>query len=145
MRRNNDRMLLESLIRKYGKNSVVKAVNEMEETNNHLLRASVDIFKEIDLNDNTDAADIIRRLELYILRRNGIIYTPGPKHILRTRRANETAELKSRGQENINYRFTDYLINRICKGDINRALEICPDIEPYIDGCDGKYNYFYRW
>lgn len=29
MRRNNDRLLLESLVKKYGKNSVVKAINEM--------------------------------------------------------------------------------------------------------------------
>lgn len=29
MRRNNDKMLLESLVRKYGKASVVKAINEM--------------------------------------------------------------------------------------------------------------------
>ena len=29
-RRNNDRMLLESLVRKYGKNGVVKAINEMK-------------------------------------------------------------------------------------------------------------------
>lgn len=35
MRRNNDKMLLESLVRKYGKNGVVKTINEMEETNNN--------------------------------------------------------------------------------------------------------------
>lgn len=29
MKRNNDKMLLESLVRKYGKNSIVKAINEM--------------------------------------------------------------------------------------------------------------------
>lgn len=29
-RRNNDRMLLESLVRKYGKNSLVKAINELK-------------------------------------------------------------------------------------------------------------------
>lgn len=29
MRRNNDKMLLEGLVRKYGKNSIVKAINEM--------------------------------------------------------------------------------------------------------------------
>ena len=145
MRRNNDRMLLESLVRKYGKNGVKNAINEIEETNNHLLRASIDVFKEINLNDKTDSTGTLRRLELFILRRNGIIYTPSPKHILRTRRANETNELTSRGQENINYRFTDYLINYLCKGNINRAMELCPDIEPYIDECDGKYNDQYRW
>ena len=32
MRKNNDRMLLESLVRKYGKNSLVKAVNRLNET-----------------------------------------------------------------------------------------------------------------
>ena len=28
MKRNNDRMLLESLVRKYGKNSIIRAINE---------------------------------------------------------------------------------------------------------------------
>lgn len=35
MKRNNDRMLLESLIRKYGKNSLVKAINELKSETYH--------------------------------------------------------------------------------------------------------------
>lgn len=35
MRRNNDRMLLESLVRKYGKNSIVKAINELKSETYH--------------------------------------------------------------------------------------------------------------
>ena len=35
MRKNNDRMLLESLVRKYGKNSLVKAINELKSETYH--------------------------------------------------------------------------------------------------------------
>lgn len=38
MKRNNDRMLLESLVRKYGKTSVVKAINEMNWNNNPIAK-----------------------------------------------------------------------------------------------------------
>lgn len=42
MKRNNDRMLLESLVRKYGKNSIVKVINEMAHNKPYVTKDNVE-------------------------------------------------------------------------------------------------------
>ena len=45
MKRNNDRVLLESLIRKYGKNGVKRAINEM--THPHPVKIDDDVISDV--------------------------------------------------------------------------------------------------
>ena len=58
MKRNNDRMLLESLVRKYGKNNVKNAIRRINENDN------ADKNNELNESTFTDAVNILKNEQL---------------------------------------------------------------------------------
>ena len=125
MRRNNDRMLLEGLIRKYGKNSVVKAINEMEEKGKAL-----SIFVDYVVENPKDL-----RKEIICFRKNGIIAIEYEDERF------DNMEFKAVSEKS-KYALTDYMLNLYNDGDLEMIKDYWPELLPYVDGCDGAFiNY----
>ena len=125
MKRNNDKMLLESLIRKYGKNSVVKAINEMEE---NLKELSIYVDYVVD-----NSMDL--RKEIICFRKNGIIA------IEDSEAAYDNMELIAVSEKS-KYALTDYMLNLYNDGDLEMIKDYWPELLPYVDGCEGTFiNY----
>jgi hypothetical protein len=123
MKRNNDRMLLESLIRKYGKNGITRAINEMSHDHD-AIEISVDYVP----NDDAEIFGDIR-----CFRKNDIKAVYDENVVW----DNMTFIARS---ERAKYALTDYMLNYYNYGDIAMIEEYWPELLPYVDGCEGTFN-----
>ena len=129
MRRNNDRMLLESLVRKYGKNGVVKAINEMEE---NLKELSIYVDYVVD-----NSMDL--RKDIMCFRKNGIIA------IYNDEKRYDNMEFVAISEKS-KYALTDYMLNIYNDGDLDMIEQYWPELLPFVDNCDGAFiNYENRF
>ena len=122
MRRNNDKMLLESLVRKYGKNGVVKAINEMEE---NLKELSIYVDYVVD-------NSMQLRKDVMCFRKNGIIA------IYDNEERYDNMEFVAISEKS-KYALTDYMLNTYNDGDLDMIKEYWPELLPYVDGCEGAF------
>lgn len=120
--RNNDRALLESLVRKYGKAGVRKAINEMSQK----YKTPITIFVDYVVDDEDVANDID------CFRQNGI------KAVFDEDVAWNNMKFVARS-ENAKYALTDYMLNYYNQGDISMIEDYWPELLPYVDGCEGTF------
>lgn len=122
-------MLLESLIRKYGNNGVVKAINEMEE---NLKELSIYVDYVVD-----NSMDL--RKDVMCFRKNGIIaiYDEEERY--------DNMEFVAISEKS-KYALTDYMLNLYSYGDLDMIEQYWPELLPYVDGCEGTFiNYDNRF
>ena len=125
VKRNNDRMLLESLLRKYGKNNIVKSINEMEE---HLKELSIYVDYYVD-----NSMEL--RKDIMCFRKNGIIA------IYNDEEQYDNMEFVAISERS-KYALTDYMLNMYNDGDLDMIKEYWPELLPYVDGCESTFvNY----
>lgn len=123
-KRINDKVLLESLVRKYGKNGVVKAINEMEE-NLEPITVTVDYVPD-------DSMQV--RKDIMCFRKNGIKAEFDDDAVWDNMEFTVVSEESKRA-------LVDWLINYYLD-DIELIDEYWPELLPYVDSCDGAFiNY----
>ena len=115
-------MLLESLVRKYGKNSLVKAINEMEES---LKELSIYVDYVVD-------NSMQLRKDVMCFRKNGIIaiYDDEERY--------DNMEFVAISEKS-KYALTDYMLNIYNEGDLDMIEQYWPELLPYVDDCEGTF------
>ena len=130
MRRNNDKMLLESLVRKYGKNSVKNAINEMNNHNNAFIK-NLPVFFE-DEDDKNELLDYFEENGIKVICKPGDFGEYICSFICSTR--------------NSKLVLVDFLVRFYYDGDIKQFKhELLPDypyISAYIDASDGAFKLY---
>ena len=124
MRRNNDKMLLESLVRKYGKNGVKNAINEMEEQ-----LEPITIYIDYVVDDSMQL-----RKDIMCFRKNGI------KAECEIEEQFDNMELTAISEKS-KYALVDWLLSYYLD-DVDLIEEYWPELLPYVDDCEGAFvNY----
>lgn len=123
MKRNNDKMLLESLVRKYGKNGVKNAINEMEK---NLKELSIRVDYAVD-------NSMQLRKDKMCFRKNGI------KAIYDDEEQFDNMEFIAISEKS-KYALTDYMLNIYNDGDLDMIKEYWPELLPYVGDCEGTFD-----
>ena len=121
-RKMTDRMLLEGLVNKYGKNNIVKAINEMEES---LKELSIYVDYVVD-------NSMQLRKDVMCFRKNGIIaiYDDEERY--------DNMEFVAISEKS-KYALTDYMLNIYNEGDLDMIEQYWPELLPYVDDCEGTF------
>ena len=127
-KRINDKVLLESLIRKYGANAINNAINEMEE-NLEPITVTVDYVPD-------DSMQV--RKDIICFRKNGI------KAVYDDDVVWDNMEFTAISEKS-KYALTDYILNYYNQGDIVMIEEYWPELLPYVDGCEGAFINYDNW
>ena len=119
----SDKALLEGLVNKYGKNKLVRAINEMREDKN-----PITIYVDYAVDNSMQL-----RQDKMCFRKNGIIAKYNRNE------AFDNMEFTA-SSDSAKYALADYMLNYYNQGDGDMIEEYWPELLPYIDDCEGRFD-----
>ena len=122
-RRTSDKALLEGLVNKYGKNKLVKAINEMRKD-----VSPITIYVDYVVDNSMQL-----RQDKMCFRKNGITAKYNRDEAFDNMEFTATSD-------SAKYALADYMLNYYNQGDVDMIEEYWPELLPYIDDCEGRFD-----